>query len=75
MLKISRLTDYGLLAAIYLARKHGEVISAREIAEFYHLPVPTVTKVLKALHQEKDRRWELVLVHILLPSIQMPREK
>jgi FeS assembly SUF system regulator len=51
MLKISRLTDYGLLAATYLARKHGEVISAREIAEFYHLPVPTVTKVLKTLHQ------------------------
>src|SRR2546428_13261406 len=51
MLKISRLTDYGLLATIYLTRKHGEVVSAREIAEFYHLPVPTVTKVLKTLHQ------------------------
>jgi Rrf2 family protein len=51
MLKISRLTDYGLLATIYLARKHGEVVPAREIAEFYHLPVPTVTKVLKALHE------------------------
>jgi FeS assembly SUF system regulator len=51
MLKISRLTDYGLLATIYLARKHSETVSAREIAEFYHLPVPTITKVLKALHQ------------------------
>ncbi|HEX9407950.1 MAG TPA: Rrf2 family transcriptional regulator [Thermoanaerobaculia bacterium] len=51
MLRISRLTDYGLLATIYLARKHGEIVSAREIAEFYHLPVPTVTKVLKTLHQ------------------------
>jgi Rrf2 family protein len=51
MLKISRLTDYGLLATIYLARKRGEVVSAREIAEFYHLPVPTITKVLKTLHQ------------------------
>ena len=51
MLKISRLTDYGLLATIYLARKRGEVVSAREIAEFYHLPVPTVTKVLKTLQQ------------------------
>jgi len=51
MLKISRLTDYGLLAAIYLVRKQGEVVSAREIAGFYHLPVPTVTKVLKSLHQ------------------------
>ncbi len=51
MLKISRLTDYGLLATIYLARKHGEIVSAREIAGFYHLPIPTITKVLKTLHQ------------------------
>jgi Rrf2 family protein len=51
MLKISRLTDYGLLATIYLVRKHGETVSAREIAEFYHLPVPTITKVLRTLHQ------------------------
>jgi Rrf2 family protein len=50
MLKISRLTDYGLLAVVYLARHAGEVAAAREIAEFYHLPLPVVTKVLKALH-------------------------
>src|SRR5690349_13661542 len=50
MLKISKLTDYGLLAAVYLARSPGEVAAAREIAEFYHLPMPVVTKVLKALH-------------------------
>ena len=50
MLKISRLTDYGLLASVFLARHAGEVMAAREIAEFYHLPLPVVTKVLKALH-------------------------
>lgn len=50
MLKISKLTDYGILAAVYLARKRGEVIAAREIAEFYSLPVPMVSKVLKVLH-------------------------
>lgn len=50
MLKISRLTDYGLLAAVYLARRAGEVTSAREIAAFYHLPLPAVTKVLKTLN-------------------------
>jgi Rrf2 family protein len=50
MLKISRLTDYGLLAVVYLARHTGEVAAAREIAEYYHLPLPVVTKVLKALH-------------------------
>jgi len=50
MLKISRLTDYGLLATVYLARKAGEVVAAREIAAFYHLPLPMITKVLKTLH-------------------------
>lgn len=50
MLKISRLTDYGLLASVYLARNSGQVASAREVAEFYHLPIPAVTKVLKILH-------------------------
>jgi Rrf2 family protein len=50
MLKISRLTDYGLLASVFLARHQGEVVAAREIAEFYHLPLPAVTKVLKALN-------------------------
>lgn len=51
MLKISKLTDYGLLATVYLARKRGEVVAAREVAEFYHLPAPMITKVLKVLHQ------------------------
>ena len=50
MLKISRLTDYGLLASVYLARNGGQIVAAREIAEFYHLPIPAVTKVLKTLH-------------------------
>jgi Rrf2 family protein len=49
MLKISRLTDYGLLATVYLARHDGRVVAAREIAAFYHLPLPMVTKVLKIL--------------------------
>lgn len=51
MLKISRLTDYGLLATVYLARKAGEVVSTRELAEFYALPAPMVSKVLKVLHE------------------------
>lgn len=49
MLKISKLTDYGLLASVYLARHQSRVVSAREIAEYYHLPVPMITKVLKSL--------------------------
>ena len=50
MLKISKLTDYGLLASVYLARDPGRVANAREIAAFYHLSLPAVTKVLKGLH-------------------------
>jgi len=49
MLKISKLTDYGLLASIYLARHRGEKVSAREVAEFCHLPIPAISKVLKML--------------------------
>jgi Rrf2 family protein len=49
MLKISRLTDYGLLATVYLSRHGGTVVAAREIATFYHLSLPMITKVLKAL--------------------------
>lgn len=51
MLKISKITDYGLLAAVYLARRHGAIVAAREVADFYHLPLPVITKVLKTLHQ------------------------
>lgn len=50
MLKISRLSDYGLQAAAYLAQNAGRVVPAREIAEFFSLPVPVVSKVLKHLH-------------------------
>jgi DNA-binding IscR family transcriptional regulator len=53
MLKISRLSDYGLLASVYLARHRGEVVSAREIAEFYQLPLPAVSKVLKILQERR----------------------
>lgn len=51
MLKISRLTDYGLLASVYLARTPRRVVAAREVAEALHLPLPAVTKVLKTLNQ------------------------
>jgi FeS assembly SUF system regulator len=51
MLKISKLTDYGLLASVYLARRQGDTVSAREVAEFCHLPVPVVSKVLKMLQE------------------------
>jgi Rrf2 family protein len=51
MLKISKLTDYGLLATVFLAKKQGESASSREVSEFCHLPLPVVSKVLKRLHE------------------------
>src|SRR5258708_21089581 len=50
MRKISKLTAWGRLACVCPARKQGEVVAAREIASFYQLPLPMITKVLKALH-------------------------
>ena len=51
MLKISKLTDYGLLAAVFLAKRAGKIVAAREIADAYSLPLPAVSKVLKSLHE------------------------
>lgn len=51
MLKLSKQSDYGLLAAVYLARKQGSVSAARDIAAFYALPLPMISKVLKVLHE------------------------
>jgi len=52
MLKLSKIADYGLLSAVYLARHGGRTVAAREIAEFYSLPLPVISKVLKTLHDE-----------------------
>src|SRR6266480_4659166 len=49
MLSFSRKTDYALIALAHLAGRAGEITSAREIAETYHLSVPLVMKILKVL--------------------------
>ncbi len=51
MVRISKLTDYGVLMMSQLARKPGAVMSAYELAEKLSLPVPTVSKTLKCLTQ------------------------
>ncbi len=48
MLRISKLTDYGVVLAAHLAARR-EAVSVRELAEHTGLPQPTVAKVLKAL--------------------------
>jgi FeS assembly SUF system regulator len=49
MLRISKLTDYGVLLLTHLARDEQPVQSARDLAAASGLPLPTVSKVLKTL--------------------------
>ncbi len=49
MLKLSKLTDYGIVLMGYMAKTHGESRAARELSELSGLPLPTVSKVLKSL--------------------------
>ena len=53
MLRISKLTDYGIVMLVHLAdRGDGETHNAREIADATSLPLPVVSKILKSLAQE-----------------------
>ena len=49
MLRISKLTDYAILAMVELTNHRDEVLSAQALAERCGLEAPTVSKVLKAL--------------------------
>lgn len=50
MLKLTRLTDYGVLLMSHIARlPDGVLANARDVAEGTRLPLPTVNKLLKEL--------------------------
>lgn len=50
MIRITRMTDYGIVLLTYLARSPEETLhTARDLAREAHLPLPTVNKVLKTL--------------------------
>lgn len=50
MIRLARLTDYGIMLLTLLARdRQGAPRSAREVADRSRLPLPTVSKLLKAL--------------------------
>lgn len=52
MIRLAKLTDYGLLLMTTMARKSiVSVHNARDLAEITRLPLPTATKVLKQLLQ------------------------
>jgi FeS assembly SUF system regulator len=50
MLRISKMTDYAILAMVELARDGGK-LSAQRLAERVHVETPTISKVLKLLAQ------------------------
>ena len=50
MIRMTRVTDYGIVLLTYLARSpEGTLHTARDLARDAHLPLPTVNKVLKTL--------------------------
>ena len=50
MLKLAKLTDYGIVLLSYMAHDPRETAqTARELADKSGLPLPTVSKVLKSL--------------------------
>jgi len=52
MIRLGKLTDYGLVLMTYIARNHaGSLHTARDLAVESRLPLPTVCKLLKELLQ------------------------
>jgi len=49
MLKLTKRTEYGLIALIHLAEREGQVISSRDIGETYPVPKRLLAEVLKDL--------------------------
>lgn len=49
MIKVSRLSDYGIVIASHLAREAGRQLTAGEIAAGTQIPQPTVSKIMKTL--------------------------
>jgi FeS assembly SUF system regulator len=52
MIRLGKLTDYGLVLMTYMARNHDQSLHAAcSLAKESRLPLPTVTKLLKSLQQ------------------------
>jgi FeS assembly SUF system regulator len=52
MIRMKKLTDYGIVLLTHLAREEGALVhSARDLSVASHLPGPTVNKLLKKLSQ------------------------
>ena len=51
MLALTKKTDYALIALSHLAKRPGEIVSARAMAGLYRLPLSILTNILKTLVQ------------------------
>jgi FeS assembly SUF system regulator len=52
MLRLTKLTDYGILLMTYMAAANEDTYTAAMLAEHTHVPLPTVSKVMQMLlHQ------------------------
>jgi len=52
MLRLTKLTDYGVLLMTRMAAAGQDRFSAAELSESTHIPVPTVSKILQMLLHE-----------------------
>jgi FeS assembly SUF system regulator len=52
MIRLSRLTDYGIVLMSYMAERRERAINAAELAAAVQLPLPTVGKLLRLLAHE-----------------------
>jgi FeS assembly SUF system regulator len=52
MIRLGKLTDYGLVLMSQIARSQLELHTARDLATRCRLPLPTVSKILKTLLQK-----------------------
>ncbi|MFQ5519391.1 MAG: SUF system Fe-S cluster assembly regulator [Mariprofundus sp.] len=52
MLRLTKLTDYGILLMTKMAASEQDRFSAAELAEVTHIPSPTVSKILQMLLHE-----------------------
>jgi len=51
MVKMNKLTDYGIVLMVHLAEEPGQLLNAADLAEHTHITFPTVSKILKQLQK------------------------
>lgn len=49
MVRLSKKAEYGLIAIGHIATHGGEIVTAKEISEIYHIPYELLAKVLQKL--------------------------